>query len=80
MEQLNHFRPDQCDPGVSRVDDRFRHLLARDLIIIVPLLIVGLWLWGPQSQLASQRRGGENHYRAAVRHARRRHHRRAAAA
>ena len=28
------------------MDDRFRHLLARDLIIIVPLLIVGLWLWG----------------------------------
>ncbi|MBN7803713.1 hypothetical protein J0A67_22855, partial [Algoriphagus aestuariicola] len=25
------------------------------LIIIVPLLIVGLWLWGPQSQLVSQR-------------------------
>ncbi len=29
--------------------------IARDLIAIVPLLIVGLWLWGPRSQLTSQR-------------------------
>ncbi|MTD26671.1 undecaprenyl-diphosphate phosphatase [Erwinia sorbitola] len=28
---------------------------ARDVIAIVPLLIVGLWLWGPRSQLTSQR-------------------------
>lgn len=28
---------------------------ARDLIAIVPLLIVTLWLWGQRSQLASQR-------------------------
>lgn len=28
---------------------------ARDLIAIVPLLIIGLWLWGPRSQLTSQR-------------------------
>lgn len=29
--------------------------VARDVIAIVPLLIVGLWLWGPRSQLTSQR-------------------------
>ncbi len=29
--------------------------IARDLIAIVPLLIVALWLWGPRSQVASQR-------------------------
>lgn len=29
--------------------------IARDVIAIVPLLIVGLWLWGPRSQLTSQR-------------------------
>lgn len=30
-------------------------VIARDVIAIVPLLIVGLWLWGPRSQLTSQR-------------------------
>jgi len=29
--------------------------IARDVIVIVPLLIVALWLWGPRSQLDSQR-------------------------
>jgi len=29
--------------------------IARDVIAIVPLLIVGLWLWGPRSQLTLQR-------------------------
>jgi undecaprenyl-diphosphatase len=31
-------------------------LVARDLITIVPVLIVALWLWGPRSQVGSQRR------------------------
>lgn len=30
-------------------------IIARDVIAIVPLLIVSLWLWGPRSQLNSQR-------------------------
>lgn len=30
--------------------------IARDLIAIVPLLIVALWLWGSKNQLTSQRR------------------------
>ncbi len=30
-------------------------LIARDLIAIVPVLIVALWLWGPKGQLNSQR-------------------------
>lgn len=30
-------------------------LIARDLIAIVPLLIVALWLWGPRAQLPRQR-------------------------
>lgn len=29
--------------------------IARDLIAIVPLMIVVLWLWGPRQQLTSQR-------------------------
>lgn len=29
--------------------------IARDLIAIVPLLIVMLWLWGPREQVTSQR-------------------------
>lgn len=29
--------------------------IARDLIAIVPFLIVALWLWGPDSQVKSQR-------------------------
>lgn len=29
--------------------------LACDAIALVPLLLIGLWLWGPQSQLISQR-------------------------
>lgn len=29
--------------------------IARDVIAIVPLLIVGLWLWGPRSKLTTQR-------------------------
>lgn len=29
--------------------------IARDVIAIVPLMIVVLWLWGPRSQLTSQR-------------------------
>ncbi|MEN5016154.1 undecaprenyl-diphosphate phosphatase [Erwinia sp. Eh17-17] len=29
--------------------------IARDVIAIVPVLIVGLWLWGRRSQLTSQR-------------------------
>ncbi|WP_380181734.1 undecaprenyl-diphosphate phosphatase [Kalamiella sp. sgz302252] len=31
-------------------------LTARDLITVVPVLIVALWLWGPEHQLGSQRR------------------------
>lgn len=29
--------------------------IAKDLIAIVPLLIVALWLWGPRTQVKSQR-------------------------
>ncbi|NIG62868.1 MAG: undecaprenyl-diphosphate phosphatase [Serratia symbiotica] len=29
--------------------------LARDTIALVPQLLIGLWLWGPQSKLVSQR-------------------------
>lgn len=29
--------------------------IAKDVIAIVPLLIVALWLWGPRDQVASQR-------------------------
>ncbi|WP_438918051.1 undecaprenyl-diphosphate phosphatase [Kosakonia cowanii] len=31
------------------------HVVAKDLINIVPLLAVGLWLWGPRSQVSAQR-------------------------
>lgn len=33
----------------------FATFIARDLIAIVPLLIVALWLWGPHSRLHAQR-------------------------
>lgn len=58
MEQLNHFLFARINatPASPEWMIDFATFLARDLIIIVPLLIVGLWLWGPQSQLASQRR------------------------
>jgi hypothetical protein len=34
---------------------RYRHFFAKDLISIVPLLAAILWLWGPRSQVNSQR-------------------------
>ncbi|MDI9229189.1 undecaprenyl-diphosphate phosphatase, partial [Serratia bockelmannii] len=57
MEQLNHvlFAWINATPASPEWMIDFATFLARDLIIIVPLLIVGLWLWGPQSQLVSQR-------------------------
>lgn len=57
MEQLNHFLFAwiNATPASPEWMIDFATFLARDLIIIVPLLIVGLWLWGPQSQLVSQR-------------------------
>ena len=49
MEQLNHvlFAWINATPASPEWMIDFATFLARDLIIIVPLLIVGLWLWGP---------------------------------
>ncbi|EKN6124969.1 phosphatase PAP2 family protein [Yersinia enterocolitica] len=33
----------------------FATFIARDLIMIIPILLVGMWLWGPQSDMDSQR-------------------------
>ncbi|PLR48336.1 undecaprenyl-diphosphate phosphatase [Chimaeribacter arupi] len=57
MEQLNH----QLFSWINATPDSpawllaFATFLARDLIAIVPLLIVGLWLWGRPDALAHQR-------------------------
>lgn len=57
MEQLNHllFAWINATPASPEWLIDVATFLARDLIIIVPALIIGLWLWGPQSQLVSQR-------------------------
>lgn len=30
-------------------------LIARDLILIIPLMAIALWLWGPRAQIGAQR-------------------------
>ncbi|GAA3884810.1 undecaprenyl-diphosphate phosphatase [Gibbsiella dentisursi] len=57
MEQLNHvlFIAIDATPASPKWLIEFALFLARDMIAIVPLLIVGLWLWGPKDRLVSQR-------------------------
>ncbi|HHB1424069.1 TPA: undecaprenyl-diphosphate phosphatase [Serratia odorifera] len=57
MEQLNYllFAWINATPASPEWTIDLATFLARDLIAIVPLLIVGLWLWGPKNALVSQR-------------------------
>ena len=57
IEQLNYllFAWINATPASPEGSIDIATFLARDLIAIVPMLIIGLWLWGPQNQLVSQR-------------------------
>lgn len=57
MEQLNYFlfawiNATPASP-VWLID--LATFIARDLILIIPWLLIGYWLWGPQEQLKAQR-------------------------
>jgi len=57
MEQLNHlvFLWINATPASPKALIKLATFLANDLIIIVPLLIVGLWLWGQRENIGKQR-------------------------
>jgi len=57
MEELNQtlFLAINATPASPQWLLAFATFLARDLIAIVPLLIVALWLWGPRDHVTSQR-------------------------
>ncbi|GAA0515093.1 undecaprenyl-diphosphate phosphatase [Tatumella terrea] len=57
MEHLNHilFLWINATPDSPHALIQLALFFARDLIAIVPLLIVGLWLWGPDNQVSRQR-------------------------
>lgn len=57
MEQLNYllFAWINATPASPQWSIDLATFIARDLIAIIPLLIVGLWFWGARSQLTAQR-------------------------
>lgn len=57
MEQLNYFLFSwiNATPVSPRWLISLAIFIARDLILIIPLLLIGCWLWGPQEQLKVQR-------------------------
>lgn len=57
MEQLNHliFLWINATPDSPKALIQLATFLANDLIMIVPLLIIGLWLWGHQERIDKQR-------------------------
>ncbi|CND92863.1 undecaprenyl-diphosphate phosphatase [Yersinia nurmii] len=57
MEQLNHFLFSliNATPNSPEWLVKFAIFIARDLISIIPLLMIGLWLWGPREQMSLQR-------------------------
>lgn len=57
MEQLNYllFAWIDATPASPEWLIDLATFIARDLIAIIPLLIVGLWFWGAHSQLTAQR-------------------------
>ncbi|MFI8418245.1 undecaprenyl-diphosphate phosphatase [Serratia sp. NPDC078593] len=57
MEQLNYllFAWMNATPSSPEWSIDLAMFLARDVIAIVPLLIVGLWFWGSKKSLVSQR-------------------------
>ena len=57
MEELNRslFIAINATPASPAWLLQLATFIAKDLIAIVPLLIVALWLWGPRDQVSSQR-------------------------
>ncbi len=57
MEQLNHqlFTWINATPNSPKWLLDIAFFLAKDMILIVPILIVGLYLWGKNHNIASQR-------------------------
>ncbi|AJJ21717.1 putative undecaprenyl-diphosphatase ybjG [Yersinia enterocolitica] len=57
IEQMNYFFFSMINatPASSPWMISFATFIARDLIMIIPILLVGMWLWGPQSDMDSQR-------------------------
>ncbi|GFN45175.1 putative undecaprenyl-diphosphatase ybjG [Candidatus Regiella insecticola] len=53
MEQLNHFffTIINATPSSSVVMIMFASMVAKYVIFIIPLLLVGLWLWGPSDRI-----------------------------
>lgn len=57
LESLNHtlFYLLNATPSSPAWTIRFATWVAQDLIIVAPLLVVALWLWGPRRQVPQQR-------------------------
>ena len=57
MEQLNHilFLWINATPASSPALIKFATFMANDMIMIVPMLIIGLWLWGHREHIVFQR-------------------------
>lgn len=57
MEQLNYllFSWINATPESPQTLVNFAILMANDLIMVVPMLIIGMWLWGHHEQISSQR-------------------------
>ncbi len=57
MEQMNYFFFSMINatPASSPWMISFATFIARDLIMIIPALLIGLWLWGPKNSMDSQR-------------------------
>ena len=57
MEQLNHllFLWINATPASPEALIKLALFLADDLIMIVPILIIGLWLWGHREHISHQR-------------------------
>ncbi|MFI3309319.1 undecaprenyl-diphosphate phosphatase [Ewingella allii] len=57
MEQLNHllFTWINATPDSPPALIKFATFMANDMIMIVPMLIIGLWLWGHREHIVFQR-------------------------
>ncbi|KAA8729568.1 undecaprenyl-diphosphatase [Ewingella americana] len=57
MEQLNHllFTWINATPASPPAMIKFATFMANDMIMIVPMLIIGLWLWGQREHIVFQR-------------------------
>ncbi|MGP9418413.1 undecaprenyl-diphosphate phosphatase [Ewingella sp. AOP9-I1-14] len=57
MEQLNHllFTWINATPDSPPALIKFATFMANDMIMIVPMLIIGLWLWGHREHIVLQR-------------------------